>query len=209
MQHTMGRRSGAAPAVIGLILVVVGLAALAVRQLGIDFFEAVGPMGWPFFVIAPGLVLLAASIAPAPPKGLGYAVSGSVVTAIGCLLLYQSRSDHWESWAYAWAVIPLAGGIGNVLYGAFTRTSKLIVSGLWMAGISAVMLVVGAWFFEGIFSGDMRFAEIGNLWPVALIVIGAVVLLASFLRPGAATTPPPPEPPATTDSLLDEGPKPL
>lgn len=214
MQQTMGRRSGAAPAVIGLILVGIGLAALVVRQFGIDFWEAVGPLGWPFFIIVPGLVLLVASLFPAAPKGAGFAVSGAVVTAIGCLLLYQSRTDHWESWAYAWAVIPLAGGLGTLLYGMLTRSSGLVTSGLWMASISAVMLVVGAWFFEGIFAGDMRFAEIAEWWPVALIAAGAAISLAAFVRqrstpagtPTEAPGVPPVQPP---DSLTTGGPQPL
>jgi hypothetical protein len=214
MQQTMGRRSGAAPAVIGLILVGVGVAALVVRQLGIDFFEAIGPLGWPFFVIVPGLILLVASIVPAAPKGAGFAVSGSVITVIGALLLYQTRTEHWESWAYAWALIPLAGGVGTFLYGALTRSAGLITSGLWMAGISGVMLVVGAWFFEGIFAGEMRFAEIGNWWPVVLIVVGVAITVGAFMRQRVTSTDtaretpsgPPVLPP---DSLTSGGPQPL
>jgi hypothetical protein len=183
MQQTAGQRSGLTPAVGGLVLVIVGIVALLGRELRIDVFEAIGTWGWPFFVIVPGLVLLGAALVPAPPKGLGFAIAGSVVTAIGCLLLYQSRADHWESWAYAWAVIPMAGGIGTVLYGALTRTPGVIGGGLWMAGISAIMLLVGAWFFEGIFAGEVRFIEIANWWPVAAIVVGAAITLVAILRP--------------------------
>ena len=208
MQGTVGRRSGMGPAALGLVLVVIGAGALLLRQLGFDLFDAVGPWSWPFFVIVPGVVLLGAALMPAPPKGLGFAVAGSIVTAIGGLLLYQSRTDHWESWAYAWAVIPMAGGIGTILYGLFTRASSLISSGLWMAAISAIMLIVGAWFFEGIFAGDLRFAEIGEWWPVAIIAVGVVIVLGSFLRlrPASTRTAPPSAP---TDSLTDEGPNPL
>ncbi|HEX4898103.1 MAG TPA: hypothetical protein VFV53_07040, partial [Candidatus Limnocylindrales bacterium] len=206
MQQTVGRRSGAGPAVLGLLLVAVGVVALIVRQLDVAFFEWMGEWGWPLYVIVPGLVLLGAALAPAPPKGLGFAVSGAVVTTIGGLLLYQAQSGHWESWAYTWALIPLAGGLGTLAYGLLTRTRTMITSGTWMAGIAAIMFVVGAWFFEGIFSGDMRFAELGTWWPVTLIAIGAVIVLASFLRPRLAPSAPPPAP---TDSLTDEGPDPL
>lgn len=205
MQGMLGRRSGMGPATLGLILVVIGAGALIVRQLGFDLFEAVGPRDWPFVIIVPGVVLLGAALLPAAPKGLGFAIAGSIVTAIGGLLLYQTRSDHWESWAYAWAVIPMAGGIGMLLYGLLTRASSLVVSGLWMAAISTVMLFVGAWFFEGIFAGDLRFAQIGEWWPVAVIAVGVVIVLASFLRRRRLVSPPS----APTDSLTDEGPNPL
>lgn len=206
MQGTVGHRSGMGPAALGLILVVIGAGALIVRQLGFDLFEAVGSQGWPFLIIVPGLVLLGAALLPAPPKGLGFAIAGSIVTAIGGLLLYQARSEHWESWAYAWALIPMAGGIGTLLYGLLTRASSLVASGLWMASISAIMLVAGAWFFEGIFAGELRFAEIGEWWPVAVIAVGVVIVLASFLRRPRTMSP---APPTTTDSLTDEGPHPL
>ena len=70
------------------------------------------------------------------------------------------------------------------------------------------MLIVGAWFFEGIFAGNLRFAEIGEWWPVAIIAVGVVIVLGSFLRlrPASTRTAPPPAP---TDSLTDEGPNPL
>ena len=145
-----------------------------------------------------------------PPKGLGFAIAGSIVTAIGILLLYQSSTGHWESWAYAWAVIPMAAGIGSFLYGALTRTSGLITGGLWLAAIGAILLIVGAWFFEGIFAGEERFAESGNWWPVAAVAIGAVILFGSFVRPRLTVSPPPanaatPATPATPapDSLTD------
>ena len=204
MHQTVGSRPGIAPATLGLVLIVVGVAAVIVRELNINVFASIGDWGWPFFVIVPGLLLLGAALVPAPPRGLGFAIAGTVVTTIGGLLLYQTQTNHWESWAYAWALIPMASGLGTFLYGVLTRTSTMITAGLWMAGIAAILFAVGAWFFEGIFAGDTRFADIGNWWPMAVIAVGAVILVGSFLRPRPTPTAPPAD-----DSLGASGPPPL
>jgi hypothetical protein len=75
-------------------------------------------------------------------------------------------------------------------YGLIARTRGLVTSGLWMAAIAGILFVVGAWFFEGVFAGEERFVDAGNWWPVAAIAVGAVIVLASFLRPRQATEPP-------------------
>jgi hypothetical protein len=201
MQQTVGHRPGASPAVVGLFLVVVGVLALFARQLGLDLFEAVGTWGWPFFVIVPGLVLLGAALLPAPPRGLGFAIAGSIVTTIGGLLLYQARADHWESWAYAWALIPMAAGVGTALYGSLIGASRLVGTGLRLITISAILLVVGWWFFESIFAGDTRLAGIDTWWPLGIIALGAVFVAGSFLRPRPTNDarPAPPAPPVTPE----------
>ena len=51
------------------------------------------------------------------PRGLGFAIAGTIVTTIGFLLLYQDSTGHWESWAYAWALLTLAAGLGTLIYG--------------------------------------------------------------------------------------------
>ena len=46
-------------------------------------------------------------------------VGGTVATTVGLVLLYQNNTGHWESWAYAWALVgPAASGLGLALWGA-------------------------------------------------------------------------------------------
>ena len=200
MQQSVGNRNAMAPAVLGVLLIAVGIVALALREFGTNILPSIGEWGWPFFIILPGVVLLGLSLVPAPPRGIGFATAGAIVTTVGTLLLYQSRSGHWESWAYAWALIPLGTGVAMALYGLLARASGMVTSGLWMAAIATVLFVVGAWFFEGIFAGEDRFIDAGNWWPVAAIAIGAVIVLASFLRPRQPTdsTPAPRAPTSST-----------
>jgi hypothetical protein len=189
MQQSIGHRPTTATAVIGLLLVAVGVVALVLRELvGVNFFASIGPWGWPFFIIVPGVVLLGLALVPAPPRGIGFAIAGAIVTTVGALLLYQSQTEHWESWAYAWALIPMSAGVAMVLYGLLTGTRRLVSSGLWMAGIAAVVFAAGAWFFEGIFAGEQRPLDIGNWWPVGVMVLGALIVIRAFISSGSTTS---------------------
>jgi hypothetical protein len=204
MQQSLGQRPVTAPAVVGLLLIFVGGAVLTARTAGFDLFEQVGPWGWPLFIIVPGLVLLGASLIRARPAGVGFATAGSVVTAVGLLLAYQWQTGHWESWAYAWAVLPGAAGIGLALYGLYAADGAMVRRGLLLATIAGVLLGVGAWFFEGIFAGEVRPDSL-ELWPVMLIVLGGLIILSAFLRAGVTEGSTPAGPPADEHVALPGG----
>lgn len=209
MQQTVGQRPTTGPAVVGLLLIVLGAAALVLRGLGINIFTAVGSWGWPFLVIVPGVVLLAASLLPTPPRGIGFATAGAIVTTVGALLLYQSRTGHWESWAYAWALIPLGAGVATALYGLLARERGMVSAGLTTAGIAAALFLAGAWFFEGVFAGEPRPTDASTWWPVAVIALGGLIVLRAIVLPDGASgqgsigasndgQPPSPAPPVAT-----------
>jgi len=181
MQQSFGQRPVAAPAVLGFLLIALGAVVLLAREAGFDMFEQIGTWGWPLFVIVPGLLLLAAALVPRPPRGIGFAIAGAIVTTVGALLLYQSRTGHWESWAYAWALIPMAAGLALIAYGLFSRSSSMVRGGTWMAGIAALLLAIGAWFFEGVFAGGVR-PELIEWWPIAIVAVGAVLVLSAMFR---------------------------
>jgi len=92
MQQSFGQRSAAAPAVLGLLLIAVGAIFVIARATGWDLSGESGSWGWPLFIIVPGVVLLAMSLVPARPAGIGFAIAGAVVTTVGSILLYQSRT---------------------------------------------------------------------------------------------------------------------
>ena len=169
-------------AILGAILVVVGVVGAIVSWSGFDVDTWIGESGWPIFVIVPGLVLWALAFVPRPPAGIGFAIAGSIVTSVGLLLWYQEATDHWESWSDAWALIgPGAAGLGMLLYGFVTRTHRLVTSGAWLAAIGLALFVIGAWFFESTFQAGRVPFDLGEAWPVVLIAIGAVVIVASLV----------------------------
>ena len=76
--------------------------------------------------------------------------SAAVITTIGLILLYQQATGHWESWAYAWALLPAAVGFGLVSYGALTGDERIRGSGWPPLTIGFVLFLAGAAFFEGV-----------------------------------------------------------
>jgi hypothetical protein len=169
------------PAAIGITFVLVGVAALALRQAGIDVAGVIRDAGWQFFIILPGLALLAASVVPAPPRGIGFAIAGSIVTTVGLILIYQEANNHFESWAYAWALIPAAAGIGTLVYGLITAQGELVVSGLRTAAIAAVLFVAGFWFFESTFETGRAPIDLATWWPLLVIALGVLLTLGALM----------------------------
>jgi hypothetical protein len=167
-------RSGSpGAAVLGGILIVLGLIFFAGNQLNIDIGEAT----WPLYVIAPGVALVTLGLTQR--HGSGLTIFGSIVTMVGLVLLYQNATDHWESWAYAWALVgPGGSGIGMLLYGTRSGDRKMARDGFWMILIAAGIFAVGLLFFEGILgiSGD-RLPLPKWVLPVAVMGIGVLVLI--------------------------------
>ena len=160
-------------AVLGGILIVLGLIFFAGNQLNIDIGEAT----WPLYVIVPGVALITLGLTQR--HGSGLTIFGSIVTMVGLVLLYQNATDHWESWAYAWALVgPGGSGIGMLLYGTRSGDRKMARDGFWTILIAAGIFAVGLLFFEGILgiSGD-RLPLPRWVLPVAVIGIGVLVLI--------------------------------
>lgn len=181
---TTGRQVGGIT-LIGILLLVAGVLSLGARVLDIDPFAATAAGGWPLLVIMPGLVLLAASVFPAPPSGLGFAIPGSIVTTVGLVLFYQQSTGHWESWAYSWALVgPGGAGLGMLLYGLLFRQREIVSNGARLTAIAAVLFGVGLWYFETIFRTGQVPIDLGGWWPLVLIVFGVIALVAG-LRDGS------------------------
>jgi len=174
-------RSDRTPVALGIMFVLVGVAALALRQTGVDVVAVIRDAGWQFFIIIPGLALLAASVVPAPPRGIGFAVAGSIVTTVGLILLYQEANDHFESWAYAWTLIMAAGGAGTFVYGLAAGQRDMVASGLRTAAMAAVLFVAGFWFFETIFETGRAPVDLATWWPVIVIAAGVLLTLGALV----------------------------
>jgi hypothetical protein len=183
MQGTQIHDRSGSPALIGIVLVIVGVGILGLRQAGVDAAGLIADAGWPFFVILPGLVLMAAAIFPAPPAGLGFAIAGSIVTTVGLILLYQDTTDHWESWAYAWALLPTASGVATLLYGLAFRRQDLIAGGLRIVAVGVAMFLAGFWFFETIFESGRTPIDLSTWWPVIVIGLGVLITLTALVHP--------------------------
>lgn len=151
--------------------------------LGLRYFGGSVDLLWPFFVIVPGVVVLAFGVF-GEWRSRGAAIGGAIVTTVGFILLVQSSFDYFQSWAYAWALLPLAGGVGSLLYGQQSGDRSAVDMGrsgiLW----SAAAFVLFAAAFELLIFGT-RIANADIVFPVILIGVGAFLLLWRRGEPAA------------------------
>jgi hypothetical protein len=173
-----GERSSAI--VLGLVLVVVG-ALLFVGQLtGIG----IGDIGWPFIIVAVGIVLLFLGLFVSAEQGM--VIGGSVVTSVGLVLAYQNATGLWATWAYAWALVgPAASGLGLAIWGIRSGDAGAARNGLWGFLGGVALFAVGFLFFEGLIglSGE-RLPLADWVLPAAVIAIGVVLLARGLVSRG-------------------------
>jgi hypothetical protein len=164
---------------LGVLLIVLGAIFFAGQAAGFDL----GRFGWPFFVIIPGLAGSAVGLAVGDPTGERITSIGAAVTMIGVILLYQNTADHFESWAYAWALVfPTSTGLGRMVYGSLKGTKDMVETGGRSALIGAALFVVGAFFFElvvGIGGFGLGLGRFG--WPLGLVILGMALLFGGLL----------------------------
>jgi peptidoglycan/LPS O-acetylase OafA/YrhL len=168
---------------LGIGLVLVGALFLLGQLLHLDFSH----YGWPFFIILPGIGLFLVAVMMVRRGGQGLAVSGSVVTVTGLVLLVQDLTDDYESWAYAWALVfPGAVGLGLVGYGLLAGRPQLVRPGVRTSATGLVLFLVAAIFFEGVvgISGRQFGRTTGIVVSVLVIAIGAALLATNLISRG-------------------------
>jgi hypothetical protein len=137
-----------------------------------------GRVGWPFFVIIPGLGLLGLGLAAAGRVGEVLAMVGGLVTMAGVVLGVQNATDRFETWAYAWALVVLVGaGIGRWLVGVVRGRRDLAASGAWLGAAGLVVFMVLAVFFEVVVGIGGRPVGSAGRYGLAALLIGAGLVL--------------------------------
>jgi len=165
---------------LGLLLILGGGVLLAVQYYGLVLPD-LGGLGWPIWIIVPGVLILVIGIVTPAEPGAGLAIAGSIVTAVGLLLAYQTAANHYASWAYAWALIaPGAVGVGMILWGLLHLRGGMVRSGVTTLGVGLVLFLFGFAFFEGVLhlGGERGLAPLGRqALPLALIVVGVLLVI--------------------------------
>jgi hypothetical protein len=183
---TSGHSKGAFSSLAGVALVLIGLIFLAQQFFG----EWLGFLSWsflwPLFVVIPGLAFFAAMLQGG--KGASaLAIPGSIITMTGVLLFYQNATGHWQSWAYAWALIaPTGVGFGRIIQGRRSENPFARREGRRLVAIGITLFLVGAIFFELVLNiSGFASGLIGQLvLPVLLIVTGAFLVMSRRPRKG-------------------------
>ena len=173
----MSRESGRGGVVGGLILIVLGLIFLA-GQSGIIPWSLL----WPLFVVTVGAMFLL-GLAIGGRNASGLAIPGCIITTIGLILLYQNTFNRWETWAYAWTLIPAAVGVGLLIHGRLSGEESARRVGTFLAGLGLVLFLVFGGLAEVLF-GLFGWRDRGLLWPLVLIGLGLYLLLYRAFSPG-------------------------
>jgi hypothetical protein len=160
---------------IGVALVGLGVLLILGEILNIRM----GRFVWPFFVILPGLLFFYFMARGGKSAG-PMAIPGSIITGTGLLLLYQSVTDHWASWAYAWALIfPTSLGVGLYINGRWSEKPSLRQTGVRLVNAGIVILIIGGIFFE-LLLGISQGRSSRVLWPILIIAVGVFLVLRQF-----------------------------
>jgi hypothetical protein len=165
--------------VVGIALVLLGGAALLAQATGMS-------IGWPAWIIVPGVALILGAVAVGGAGGSGMAAIGGILTMVGVVLAVQEANDLYRTWAYAWALVAPGGvGLGLAIYGLLTGRREDLRGGLGAMFVGIVLFLVGFLFFEGVL--DLSDGHFGDLAEVAvpLLIVGAgVVVLVGAFVPG-------------------------
>lgn len=160
--------------ILGFLLILVGAWFVASRQV-----PALRPWAnlhfeWPYYVIGAGALMLILGLSTGRPR---MAIPASIIAGVGAILLYQNRSQDWESWSFLWTLIFAFVGIGVILAGLFgDNLSYNLRRGLNLLVISAALFLI----FITIMG---RSSLLGDYGAAALLIfIGLYVIGRGFFR---------------------------
>lgn len=163
------QRSGLA---FGSIILLVGIWLLAVQlvpslRIWAQQFET-----WPMIILGAAALLLLLGLIT---RDANLMVPACIVATVGGILMVNTMTGNYLSWAYAWALLPGGAGVGDVLAGIMGSERGRINRGLNEIATSLVLFVIFASFFGGL-------TWLGPYWPVLVIVAGLWLLVRAFWR---------------------------
>ena len=163
---------------LGVALLVIGGLALLGRALSIDILG----LGWPLFVLVPGVLLFVAGLSVGGRGGLALAIPGGIVSMVGVVLSVQAATGLWATWAYAWALVAPGGvGVAFVLYGILTAQPDVARAGVPILLTGLGLFIAFGLFFEGVLhlsGADLPLAE--PVLAMGLVALGVVILVVGM-----------------------------
>lgn len=159
--------------VLGLVLIIAGAYFLARKFFPELPFWDIIDFSWHFYIIAAGILLFLIGLLAGVPS---MAVPAALVSGIGALLYWQDTTNNWESWAYAWTLIPGFVGIGTILQGLLgEQTRQSLRQGFNLVIVSLILFSI----FASVLGGWQIF---GPYWPVLIILLGLWMIVRVLIR---------------------------
>jgi hypothetical protein len=174
-QSSPSRGPDLAPAA-GVVLIAVGALLYAAQSLGLVLFD--WDRAWPLAVVGVGAAfLVTALIGEHGVAPLAY--PGAVITTVGTILFVQSATDQWQTWAYAWALIPAAVGAAKLFLGLRTGDEPMRREGERIVEVGILLFAGLAAFFEVVLNLSGMLVDGAGATGLALVLIlcGGYLLL--------------------------------
>jgi hypothetical protein len=125
-------------------------------------------VSWPLIIIGVGAAFL---LFGAGTTAVGLVIPGAIVLGIGCLLYVQNLTGWWNSWAFAWALIPGFTGLGLLVFDQLTHASPGVRTTAQILLIASVVLFL-------VFAAAIgRHAWAWIVLGVALVAAGVAVVM--------------------------------
>ena len=182
---------------LGLVLILTGGLFLADQFLSLHLMR----FFWPLLVVIFGASFILGMLM-AGKRGAGLAIPGTIITITGLLLFIQNTFSLWVTWAYAWALLISATGLGLLIMNSyFNRLGLRRVAGI-IIGIGLTLFVLFGVLFEIILDISGTNLQSGVFLGGGLVLLGLFVI---FSRPLFAKRLPKTKPePAAQEPLVDE-----
>jgi hypothetical protein len=156
----------------GIILILLGgwfLAGRLIPELQVFQIER---FTWPLIVILVGVAMLIMGLLSGSPQ---MAVPAFVIGGIGGIIYWQNTTSNWDSWSYAWALIPGFVGLGTIMHGLLGGdVRRRLVRGFRSILVSALLFLIFGSFFGGL---DL----LGPYWPILVIGVGVYMLVRALI----------------------------
>jgi hypothetical protein len=170
----MSFKRNSAALIGGSILIVIGLLSLLGQVLrGFQFWTYL----WPIVIMAFGGLFFVGMLTGGKSYA-GLAIPGSIFGVIGLMMLLQSLTSHWESWAYGWTVILISVGLGIFIMGIYTGEESRRAAGMRVMKVGAILFIIFGGFFELVLSAFRPYGVQQYVFPGLLILGGLWLVVA-------------------------------
>jgi len=141
-------------------------------------------LGWPLFVLIPGLVFLTLAIRGGRDVA-GLFFPGILVTGTGAILTYQNITGNWESWAYIWTLYPVMVGLALRCFARRTGEQSAEQAGRYLMIGGLVGLVGLGSLFELAVFDSIRFSGFHVMLPLLMVGVGACLIVKNMRTSGS------------------------
>ncbi len=154
----------------GFLLVLIGGVLLADQLLPAWTIN----LDWPWIVLGVGLVFLLFAVLT---RTGGLAIPGTIISGIGGILYYQNLTGSWETWQFAWTLIPGFVGIGLAVAALISPQEH---GDVWQS--SLILLVISAILFVAFGGSSLLGFNSRLVWPALTIGVGLFMLIRGIMR---------------------------